>query len=118
MSKNSSGSKNGSTNGHNPDLDIRASITFRNTEATEALKAYAEEKLGSCVRKFAHHETELHIVLTVEKNRHIAEISFHLDGSDFKGSEESNDLYASVDKLVDSLGHQLRKHKERITAHH
>jgi putative sigma-54 modulation protein len=97
---------------------VHLNITFRNTESTEPLKEYATEKIAGCVRKFAHQDTEAHLVLSVEKKRHIAEVTFHMDGADFVGKEESSDLYASIDSLVNSLSQQLRKHKERITSHH
>lgn len=97
---------------------VHVSITFRNTEATEPLKNYASEKIGNSIRKFSHQDTEAHLVLLVEKNRHIAEVSMHMDGADFKGTEESADLYASIDALAHSLTQQLRKHKEKLTKHH
>ena len=97
---------------------INVNITFRNTDATDALKTYASEKFKGCLKKFVHHDTEAHVVLKVEKNRQIAEINFHTDGADFNAKEESGDLYSSIDTLVDSLTHQLRKHKDKITNHH
>ena len=97
---------------------INVNITFRNTEATDALKSYATEKIRNCLKKFVHHDTEAHVVLKVEKNRQIAEITCRSDGADFNAKEESGDLYASIDTLVDSLTHQLRKHKDKLTAHH
>jgi len=97
---------------------INVNITFRNTDATEALKSYATDKIGHCLSKFAHHPTEAHVVLRVEKNRQIAEVSLRSDGHDFAGREESEDLYASIDKLTDALAQQLRRHKDRITSHH
>jgi putative sigma-54 modulation protein len=93
-------------------------ITFRNTEATEALKSYATDKINHTLQKFVKQDTEAHVVLKVEKNRQIAEVQFHADGSDFIVVEESEDLYASIDKLIDSLSTQLRKHKEKLTKHH
>ena len=53
-------------------------------------------------------------MLSVEKTRHIAEASFRADGADFKASKESDDLYTSIDGLVDNISSQLRKHKEKI----
>lgn len=97
---------------------VHLAITFKNTDATEAIRAYADEKLGNCLKKFVHKDTEAHIILRVEKTRHIAEITFRSDGHDFVGKEESHDLYASIDLLVDSLTQQLRKHKEKTTQHH
>ncbi|MCO6430758.1 MAG: ribosome-associated translation inhibitor RaiA [Deltaproteobacteria bacterium] len=97
---------------------VNVHITFRNTEATEALKGYATEKITNTLKKFVHHDTEAHVVLKVEKNRQIAEVSFRSDGADFHAKEESSDLYSSIDTLVDSLTQQLRKHKDKITDHH
>lgn len=97
---------------------INVSIAFLNVEATEAIKQYATDKVQHCVRKFAHQDTEAHIVLKVEKMRQIAEVSMHLSGADFIAKEESDSLYSSIDKLTDSLSQQLRKHKEKVTKHH
>ena len=97
---------------------INVHVTFKNTDATEALRTYATDKMSHCLKKFVHSDTEAHVVLKVEKLRQIAEISFHTDGKDFAGKEESPDLYASIDALSDSLTQQLRKHKEKVTSHH
>ena len=93
-------------------------VTFKNTESTEALRNYANEKMSHCLKKFVHSDTEAHVTLRVEKLVHSAEITFHADGKDFAGKEESQDLYASIDALADSLTQQLRKHKEKVTSHH
>ena len=98
--------------------NVAVNVTFRNTNGTDPLRTYAVEKISSCLKKFVHHDTEVHVVLTVEKNRQVAEISFHADGTDFRGKEETKDLYAAIDALVDTLSGQLRKHKEKITSHH
>lgn len=101
------------------DLNIvNMNITFRNTDSTDAIKQYAEEKISGCLKKFLHKDTEVNAVLSVEKNRHIAEVSFNASGTVFKASEESEDLYASIDLLIDTLSRQLRKHKEKIAKHH
>jgi putative sigma-54 modulation protein len=96
---------------------VNLNINFRNTDATDALKSYANEKISNCLKKYIHHDVEAHLVLTIEKNRHLADISFHVDGADFSCTEESDDLYASIDKLVGALGNQMRKHKEKLTKH-
>lgn len=97
---------------------VNVSLTFRNIEATDALRTYATEKMTGCIQKFAHQDTEVHMVLKVERTRQSAEVSFHTDGHHFQCSEESVDMYASIDKLVDTVAHQLRKHKEKLTSKH
>jgi putative sigma-54 modulation protein len=97
---------------------VNVHITFKNTEATEPLKKYASEKIKNSMQKFVHHDTEAHIILKIEKNRQIAEATFRTDGADFIGREESDSLYTAIDALADSLSHQLRKHKDKLTQHH
>lgn len=97
---------------------VSINLTFRNTEPTEALKKYAQDKFSSCLKKFLRQDTEVQLVLQVEKIRQIAEITFNCDGVNFKNREESDDMYKSIDLLVNSLTNQLRKHKEKITKHH
>lgn len=97
---------------------INVSITFRNLDAIDSLKNYATEKLKHCLSKFVHNDTEAHVTLKVEKNRQIAEATFHSGGADFHASEESDNMYASIDRLNDALAEQLRRHKDRVTSHH
>jgi len=97
---------------------INVNIAFLNIDSSDSIKKAATEKVKHCVQKFAHQDTEAHVVLKVEKTRQIAEISMHLSGHDFIVKEESESLYASIDKLTDSLTQQLRKHKEKVTRHH
>jgi len=97
---------------------INVNITFRHTEATDALRTYATDKITNCLQKFAHQDTDAHLVLSVEKNRQIAEVTAHVDGSTLNAKEESDKLYTAIDTLVDTLSQQLRKKKEKLTAHH
>lgn len=97
---------------------ISANVTFRNMDASESLKNYAIEKVRNCLRKFARQDLEVNLVLRVEKIRQIAEVTFNYDGAVFNNREESDDMYKSVDNLIDSLTNQLRKHKDRATSHH
>ena len=97
---------------------VNVTIAFKNTEATEPIKKYATEKIVNSLQKFVHHDTDAHVILRIEKNRQIAEATFHVDGADFVGREESSDLYSAIDALADSLTHQLRRHKDKLTQHH
>ena len=97
---------------------IQLQITFKNIEATDAIRNYADEKIKHCLEKFVRQEVDAHVVLLVEKTRHIAETTFRADGTTFNAREESADMYSSIDSLVDNLGKQLRKHKEKLTSHH
>lgn len=87
-------------------------------DSSDAVKKYAEEKLTKSLLKFIHQDTAAHVILKVEKRRHVAEIAFNWRGKEVAAKEESDDLYAAIDLLVDSLSQQLRKLKEKLTQHH
>ena len=97
---------------------VNINVTFRNTDATDPLKTYVTDKMSTVLKKFVHQDTEASVVLSVEKKRQIAEISFHADGADFNGTEESENMYKSIDALVNSVTEQLRRNKEKITRKH
>ena len=101
-------------NEHNVNLHM----VFKNTQPTEPIKDYARDKVSSVLKKFIHQDTEVHIVLDVEKNRQIVEVSFNCFGSNFTCKKESENIYKSIDEAVGVLGTQLRKQKEKATSHH
>ncbi len=95
---------------------MQINVSFRHIEPSDALKLYAEEKL-SRVKKFLAEPIEAHLVLKVEKFRHIAEISIDSPVLHLNGTEETDDMYTSIDLLVDSLEVQAKKGKEKVKRH-
>jgi putative sigma-54 modulation protein len=94
---------------------MRIKLSFRNTEPTDPQKLYAEDKLAR-VKKYLEEPIEAHVVLRVEKFRHIAEVSIDASGFRLNGAEQTDDMYSSIDLLVDSLETQAaRKGKERVS---
>lgn len=96
---------------------MQVSTTFRQMEQSEALKAYAEEKLDR-VAKYIDEPVNVQVFFTVEKKiRHIAEIVISAKGITTKASEETNDMYAAIDAVIDKIERQLKRYKEKIKAH-
>lgn len=91
---------------------MQITVTFRHTESTPALKAYAEEKIKK-VEKFLQTPQEAHVVLSVEKIRHIAEVLIVADGLTITGKEETADLYSAIDMVMDKIENQLKRQKGR-----
>jgi putative sigma-54 modulation protein len=90
--------------------------TFRKMEPSEAIRKYVETKTQR-FKKFLHEPIEVHAVLKVQKIRQLAEVTVTAKNFRFHGVEESPDMYASIDKVADKIGRQLKKHKEKIKAH-
>ncbi len=95
---------------------MQIATTFRHMEPSEALKGYAEEKLER-VKKYIDEPIVAQVYLTVEKIRHIVEITLNARGITIKASEATNDMYAAIDAVVDKMERQLRRYKERLKDH-
>jgi putative sigma-54 modulation protein len=96
---------------------MQIAVTFRHMEVSEPLRAYFEEKLAR-VKKYIEEPIDAQAVLSVEKKiRHSAEVTLNAKGIAIKGSEQTNDMYAAIDAVVDKIERQLRRYKEKIKRH-
>ncbi|BBP45293.1 ribosomal subunit interface protein [Thiosulfatimonas sediminis] len=95
---------------------MQVNITGHHIDVTDALRSYVSEKLEKLERHFDH-VTNVHVILTVNKQAQIAEATVHVSGADLFAQQESENMYASIDGLVDKLDRQIIKHKEKIGNH-
>lgn len=92
-------------------MDI--AVTFRHMKPTESLRTYAEEKVSK-IKKYVDFPVEAHVVLSVEKFRHIADISLSINGTWIKGIEETDDMYSAIDQVMDKLEKQVKKVRSKV----
>ncbi len=93
--------------------DVKVSVTFRHTQPTDALKRYAEDKLHK-IGKYFNRPLEAHVVLSVESHaRQLAEVTLQSRAMTIHGREETDDLYAAIDLLMDKVEQQIRKYKTK-----
>ena len=92
---------------------MHTSVTFKNIDPSDSLRAYVEEKLNRFDR-FLDSPAEANVVLSVEKFRHIAEINISGRKLNIIGKEETSDMYSAIDMVLDKIGKQLKKSKEKI----
>ena len=83
-------------------------VTFRHMEATPALRQYAEHKVAR-VYKLMKRPVEAHVVLSVTKRRHVAEIILSGEHLHVNATEETGDLYSAIDLAMDKIERQIRK---------
>ncbi len=96
---------------------MKIQFTGLNTEATEALCNYAREKLAR-LDKLAHNISNIHVTFDVNKAKsHIVEATLHLPKTEIHARAESEDMYKSINLLMDKLTKQLSKYKEKLTDH-
>ncbi len=88
-------------------------LVGRGVEVTEALDSAVDRKLAR-LDKYFRDDAEATVTLNVQKNSQIVEVTIPLKGSIIRAEESSDDMYASLDKVIDVLERQLRKHKEKM----
>ena len=84
-----------------------------NIDITEGLKSAVQEKLGKLERYFTP-ETEIHVTLSVEKDRQKIEVTIPVKGNIIRSEQVSSDMYVSIDLVEEVIERQLRKYKTKI----
>lgn len=95
---------------------MQINFTGHNIEITPALRSYAEDKLNKLEKHFDKINS-IHVIFDVEKLTQIVEASIKVTKGELHARSESEDMYASIDALIDKLDRQLIKHKEKIQKH-
>jgi len=95
---------------------MQVSITGRHVELTDPLKAYVGDKLQHLKHSFDH-VVDVHVVLSVEKFRQRCEVSMQANGINIHGTHETEDMYASIDGVVDKLNRQLKRYRAKLRRH-
>jgi len=93
---------------------VRIAFTFRNIESSEAIKNYASEKITK-LQKYLRAPLDAEVTVSLERHLQCVDVSVVADGSRFAGKEESEDMYASIDLVMDKIDRQVRDSKGAIT---
>ena len=88
-------------------------IIGKNIEVTPGLKNAVQDKLGKLERYFTPN-TEIHVTLSVEKERQKIEVTIPVKGSIIRSEQVSSDMYVSIDLVEEIIERQLRKYKNKI----
>lgn len=88
-------------------------IVGRNIEVTPGLREAVEDKIGK-LEKYFNPDTEVHVTLSVEKDRQKIEVTIPVKGSIIRSEQVSNDMYVSIDLVEEIIERQLKKYKTKI----
>ena len=89
-------------------------ILGKNIEVTPGLRSAVEDKIGK-LEKYFTPETEIHVTLSVEKDRQKIEVTIPVKGTIIRSEQVSNDMYVSIDLVEEIIERQLKKYKTKIT---
>ena len=101
---------------------MRLQVKGKNVEVSEAIRSYAEEKLGKLERQLAD-PTQVELELAVERNpsiadKVVAEATIWTKGPTLRAKERSSDMRASIDLLTDKLERQVTRYREKRRRRH
>ncbi len=92
---------------------MEVKVTCRHVEPNDALKQHAEEKV-SRVKKYIDRQVNADVILSMEKNRYLAEVNVTGDGITLNGKEESTEnFFVALDQVVDKIVSQANRFKTK-----
>lgn len=96
---------------------MQITVIGRHLEATESLKQYATERFQR-IEKYLPQNSHATITLSViKKVHHIAEAAIKANGVLIQASEETAEMYSSIDLLLEKIDRRVRKYKEKLRDH-
>jgi putative sigma-54 modulation protein len=95
---------------------VQLRVKGRGVEVSDAIRSYAEKRLGKLERQLPDPRIELE--LSAEHNpsikaNHVAEATVWTKGPVLRARESSQDMRASIDQLVDKLERQATRYREK-----
>ncbi len=88
-------------------------ISGKNIEVTEGLKSAIYDKIGR-LEKFFVDDTDVQITFSVEKERQKIEVTIPMKGHIIRAEQSSDDMYVSIDMVVEVIERQVTKYKKKI----
>lgn len=89
-------------------------VSGRHLEITQALRSYAEEKIGR-FDKYVSNITDAQVTLSVEKKyRQKAEVLLRVNGMMIQAESITEDIYSAIDEVTEKLEKQVKKYKEKM----
>src|SRR5882762_2141105 len=99
-------------------VNVPIKVTGRHVSVTEPIKDYATSRVEHLHLDYPR-IIEAHVILDVEKHRHFAEIILHCTNHiTIEASDETDDMYASIDGVTAKIAQQMRKYKTKILRNH
>lgn len=96
---------------------MQAQFHFRSITPSDALREYAEERLGK-IRRYFSDPIRVLGTFEVHKLDHVARFDVTLrNGLQLQASESTENMYSSIDLALAKMERQVRRYKDRIKHH-
>lgn len=94
-------------------ISMKFIISGKNIDVTDGLRAAVEDKIGK-LEKYFTSDTEVHVTMSVEKERQKIEVTIPVKGNIIRSEQVSNDMYVSIDLVEEIIERQLKKYKNKL----
>lgn len=99
-------------------VNLPIKVTGRHVSVTDPIKDYAMKKIEGLHLDYPR-IIEAQVILDVEKFRHVAEVILHCANHiTIEATAQTDDMYASIDEVVNKIARQMRKYKTKIMRQH
>ena len=88
-------------------------ISGKNIDISQGLRDAVEDKIGK-LEKYFKPDTEVHVTLSVEKERQKIEVTIPVKGNIIRSEQVSSDMYVSIDLVEEIIERQLKKFKSKL----
>ncbi|WP_416694317.1 ribosome hibernation-promoting factor, HPF/YfiA family [Candidatus Pseudothioglobus sp. Uisw_050_01] len=95
---------------------MQLNLSGHHLDITSSIRQHTSDKLTKIKHHFGN-IMNVNMILEVQKDLQKAEATIHVSGADLFAKAESNDMYASIDQLINKLDSQIIKHKEKLHNH-
>ena len=92
-------------------------FTGKNMQVTESMKEIAEKKFSK-LDKYFKDDVAARVTFSTQRSLQKVEVTIDLPGTLIRAEEATHDMYQSIDKVVDVLARQIRKHKTKLQQKH
>ena len=95
---------------------MHITITGRHIEVPQSVKDYVEKKISK-LDKYFNRLIEVHVIIDKQRELYITEANIIGSNMRIFAKEESTDIHASVDKLIDTASKQLKTRRDKLKTH-
>lgn len=96
---------------------MKLTVRGNKLEVTDSIRNYVEEKLGKLDKYFEEaDEINANVLFRIQGKNQIVEVTVPIKKYILRAEEANEDLYASIDLVVEKLERQIRKNKTRLKA--
>jgi putative sigma-54 modulation protein len=89
---------------------MNISITFRQMDTSDAIKQYATDKVAK-LQRFLRRPMTAKLTVSLDRRKHVVEARISSGSEHLEAHEVSDDMYASIDQVMDKLERQIRGSK-------